>query len=313
MRKLQISTLILLSLVLGSTLAASVIIPGYGKTNANLEIHEDKTVTIGMSFEIDTTVLVDNDTLPVDLFSLIEEALENDSIQFTEVVLEALNDSLAPRNLTISDFTISVDSDAKQVFFNYTITGATVEHTIIRSNRTWQFNPTILWFDFVERSTTATLNNTYRYNFNWIDEDPEGTYTRNYTRSNTNFTYVFDLSDIFYYRALSKYPIAQWNQTGNLFSANISYVLNADFGVILVNLQLPESARGAYAESNSIIFHISQGIDVPFIFSFLGVGAVFVFLGFGLSNVTRGKEEKQPQPFQEKWQARHRKRKKRKK
>jgi hypothetical protein len=104
-----------------------------------------------------------------------------------------------------------------------------------------------------------------------------------------------------------------WNQTGNLFTANINYTIGDETKFILVNLRLPEIARGAYAESNNVIFHVSEGIETPYILLFLSIGAVFVLVGIGIFATTRVKETPQQQPIKEKWQTRRRKRRKRKK
>ncbi|MHA1713760.1 MAG: hypothetical protein ACTSW4_06970 [Candidatus Ranarchaeia archaeon] len=312
MRRYRFSRVLFLLVLLGSVIVVPNIMFALGSAEGDIKVVDTQTISVRLSFDVNRNVSVENNTLQVDLFGLLEEAYTNNSAIFKDNIFDSLNSSLAPQGLEVSQITLRLNSTAKRAYLSYNITGACSIFVMTQSNQTRQFNPATLLFEIVNRNTSLPLNNTYSCNFDWLDIGPTGTITENFTRENTNFTYVFELDDIFYYSPFGTVSMEQWNQTGNVFSANISYTYYEQTNYLLARLSLPENARGAYADGNNIIYSVPAGVQTPYTVYFAAMGLTSIIIGSTLYFFMQEKGENvKKQPFEEKWKKRRRKRRKR--
>ena len=309
MQRRNIVRIITIALLCSSISITGLVTPILGDSNAIFTIEGSDSMNISLSFDINRIVNVNNNTLAINLYDLVEDAYINDSTDFYDAILLELNQSLITENLALSELEIVMNSMDKKIQLIYTVRGIVSEHIIRQSNITRAFNPVTFLIDIVNRSSTVVSTNTYFLDLDWLDKGFSGFYSKNFTQGSSNFTYTFNFGSLFYYQPLGTIRIDQWNQTGNTFSAFINYTFSDEPYYLLGEIIFPTEARGVFAIENGIIFHVSEGISTPLLFGLLGIGAVLIIGGGLLHMFTQEKESVQTQPIQEKWRKRKRKRK----
>ena len=293
-RTIQLLSGLFLVLLCGTLVIQS----GSGDLLFSSGVTEEQQVSIYLVFNVNNNVTVGNSS--IELFDLIQEAWENDSIMFKNAVEADLGAVLEDKGAELEWFTMGLNESGKQVKLYYIVSGVIDNQDITIHNETRIFNPITFLVEVVSRNTTLTLDNTYECDMSWIRNGPQGGITYNLSQNNVEGEYVFEFNEIFDYSPLASIPFKNWSQNGNLFYTSFNFTRGTEPQFLYASLTVFPEARGVYAMGDTLWYSLPEGITYPYFGIILAIGGTLMMIGIGLSFLFRPKTTAK-QPIQKKW------------
>ena len=298
MTKNRRMTQLLSGLFLALLCGTLVIQSGSGDLLFSSGVTEEQQVSIYIVFNVNNNITIENKS--IELFDLIQEAWENDSIRFTNAVEADLETILEGAGAELELFTMGLNESEKQVKLYYIVSGVIDNQDITIHNETRIFNPITFLVEVVSRNTTLTQDNTYECDMSWIRNGPQGGITYNLSQNNVEGEYAFEFNEIFDYSPLASITFNNWSQNGNLFYTSFNFTGGTEPQFLYASLTVFPEARSVYAIGDTVRYSLPEGITHPYFGIILVIGGTLIIIGIGLTFLFRPKTTAK-QPIQKKW------------